>query len=122
MDLPVVHHIPVCPFSQRLDILLTLKGRRDAVRFEVVDITRPRPAELLALTGGSTALPVLVTDGGTVLRESLALLRYLDAVLPGPRVAQDDPTAAVRWASSRTTAVIGPPPGYASGEGCVNVR
>lgn len=86
-----LHHIPACPFSQRLEILLALKGCPEAVRFQVVDITRPRPPSLLALTGGSTALPVLVTDGGAVLRESLVLLRYLDAVLPGPRVAQQDP-------------------------------
>src|SRR5512143_34589 len=57
---PVVHHIPVCPFSQRLEILLALKGCPDAVRFEVVDITRPRDPALLALTRGRTALPVLV--------------------------------------------------------------
>ena len=25
---PTVYHIPVCPFSQRLEILLTLKGLR----------------------------------------------------------------------------------------------
>ena len=36
-----VHHIPVCPFSQRQKILLALKGIPDAVRFHVVDITRP---------------------------------------------------------------------------------
>ena len=38
-----VFHIPVCPFSQRLEILLGLKDAHDAVRFEVVDITQPRP-------------------------------------------------------------------------------
>jgi glutathione S-transferase len=53
MTLSVVHHIPVCPFSQRLEILVTLKGRRDAVRFEDVDITQPRPETLLRKTGGS---------------------------------------------------------------------
>lgn len=86
-----VHHIPVCPFSQRLEILLSLRGQRDAVRFSVVDITRPRAPELLALTGGRTALPVMVAADGTVLRESLVILRYLDAVLPGPTLARPDP-------------------------------
>ena len=33
-----VFHIPVCPFSQRLEILLALKGISD-VHFEVIDIT-----------------------------------------------------------------------------------
>lgn len=86
-----VHHIPVCPFCQRLEILLELKGQRDAVRFEVVDITRPRDPSLLARTRGATALPVLETARGELLRESLVLMGYLDAALPGPRVAQADP-------------------------------
>ena len=32
--LPIVHHIPVCPFSQRLEILLALKDRRDAISLD----------------------------------------------------------------------------------------
>jgi glutathione S-transferase len=28
-----VYHIPVCPFSQRLKVLLALKGVQDAVAF-----------------------------------------------------------------------------------------
>jgi glutathione S-transferase len=90
-DMPAVHHIPVCPFSQRLEILLTLKGCRDDVDFHAVDITKPRSPELLALSGGSTALPIFVADDGTVLRESLVILRYLDDALPGGKVAQADP-------------------------------
>lgn len=85
-----VFHIPVCPFCQRLEILLELKGQRDAVRFEIIDITEPRPAWLLDLTGGSTSLPVLRTADGRVLKESLVLMRYLDAVLPRP-VRRADP-------------------------------
>lgn len=88
---PIVHHIPVYPFSQRLEILLELKGCRDAVEFRVVDITQPRPAALLALTRGLTALPVLQTEDGTVLRESLVILRYLDERFSARRVAQADP-------------------------------
>ena len=42
MNKPTIYQIPVCPFCQRLDILLTLKGVRDQVEFSVVDITRPR--------------------------------------------------------------------------------
>lgn len=85
-----VHHIPVCPFCQRLEILLELKGRRDAVRFEKVDITKPRPLELQALLRGTTSLPVLVADG-RVLKESLVILRYLEAIFPEHPVAQADP-------------------------------
>ena len=75
---PVVHHIPVCPFSQRLEILLALKGLGDRVEFRVVDITRPRDPALLARTDGSTALPVLETPEGGIVRESLVILRYLE--------------------------------------------
>lgn len=86
----VVHHIPVCPFSQRLKILLELKGRPDAVRFNVVDITRPREPWLLALSRGTTALPVMETGRG-VLKESLVLLRYLDEAFAQPAIARADP-------------------------------
>jgi glutathione S-transferase len=87
---PVVHHIPVCPFSQRLEILLALKGCPDAVEFRVVDITRPRDPELLAKTRGTTALPVLETEDGQVLKESLVILRYLDERFGEP-VRRPDP-------------------------------
>lgn len=88
---PVVHHIPVCPFSQRLEILLALRDRRDAVEFRVVDITKPRDPALLAKTRGTTALPVMETPQGTVLKESLILLDYLDETLSGPRLRRTDP-------------------------------
>lgn len=85
-----VHHIPVCPFSQRLEILLALKGLREAVDFRVVDVTKPRDPELLELTRGVTALPILVTEQG-VLRESLVILRYLDELFGAVPVARVDP-------------------------------
>jgi glutathione S-transferase len=87
----VVYHIPVCPFSQRLEILLELKGCRDAVAFNVVDITKPRSPELLAKTRGSTALPVLETDEGQIVKESLVILRYLEDVFPEQPIAQANP-------------------------------
>ena len=86
-----VYHIPVCPFSQRLEILLTLKGRRSEVDFHVVDITQPRPAWLLAKTRGTTALPVLETAAGQILKESLVLLQYFEDIYPGRPVAERDP-------------------------------
>jgi glutathione S-transferase len=89
--MPIVHHIPVCPFSQRLEILLELKGLRDRVRFEVVDITRPRPERLRALTRGATALPVLETDDGRAIRDSTVILRYLEDTFPERPVLQRDP-------------------------------
>jgi glutathione S-transferase len=87
---PVVHHIPVCPFSQRLEILLALKALPDAVEFRKVDITRPRDPALLEKTRGTTALPVLETEAGEVLKESLVLLRYLDERFGAP-IRRADP-------------------------------
>jgi glutathione S-transferase len=86
-----MHHIAACPFSQRLEILLELKGKRDAVEFAVVDITRPRDPELLRKTRGTTALPVVELPDGRIIKESLVLMQYFDDVFPEPRVAQRDP-------------------------------
>src|SRR3712207_2576317 len=53
-ETPTVYHIPVCPFSQRLETPLALKGLNGRVAFHVVDITRPRPEWLLEKTRGTT--------------------------------------------------------------------
>lgn len=90
-DTHIVYHIPVCPFSQRLEILLALRGQQDAVEFRVVDITKPRDPELLAKTRGTTALPVLETRDGCILKESLVILRFLDEALEGPSLRRADP-------------------------------
>ena len=91
MSKPVVYHIPVCPFSQRLEILLELKGQRNAVEFCVVDITKPRDPELLRKTRGTAALPILEMPDGRLLKESLVILDFLDETVPGPRVRREDP-------------------------------
>lgn len=88
---PIVHHIPVCPFCQRIKILLDLKGQPDAVDYRVVDITKPRDPALLALTRGTTALPVLELPDGRILKESLVIMAYLDEVVPGGRQRRADP-------------------------------
>ena len=88
---PTVYHIPVCPFSQRLEILLTLKGCRHLVDFHVVDITRPRPGWLIEKMHGTTALPVLETEEGGIIKESMVILGYLEDRHPEPAVAQRDP-------------------------------
>ncbi len=104
----VVYHIPVCPFSQRLEILLALRGMEDAVEFRVVDITRPRDPQLLEKMAGTTALPVLETPEGDMIKESLVILRYLDEVLDGPTLRSQDPkrhaveSMLIGWESSFT--------------------
>lgn len=74
-----------------MEILLELKGLRDAVQFSVVDITRPRDPALLAKTRGTTALPVLELADGSIIKESLVLLRYFEDVYPEPPVARRSP-------------------------------
>lgn len=91
MSALTVYHIPVCPFCQRVEILLELKGLRDQVRFEAIDMSRPRPADFLAKTGGSTALPVLETEDGRIVKESLVILQYLEDRFPEPRIGRRDP-------------------------------
>ena len=87
-----IHHIPVCPFCQRIEILLELKGLRDAVAFQVVDITKPRDPRLTALGHGSTELPLLeFGDGRTALRESRVILDFVDRTFPDPPVRPADP-------------------------------
>lgn len=88
---PIVYHIPVCPFSQRIEILLAFKGLTGAVDFHVVDITRPRDPGIAALTGGPVPLPVMQDERGRVLRESLVLLRYFEERFTDPPVARADP-------------------------------
>lgn len=78
MPKPIVYHIPVCPFSQRIEIMLRLKGIEDAVEFHVVDITKPRPCWLLEKSRGTTALPILEDEHSRILKESLVILRYVD--------------------------------------------
>jgi len=86
-----VYSIPVCPFCQRLEILVSLKGLQDQVDFQVVDITQPRPDWLLQKTRGTTALPILETADGRIIKESLVILQYLEDRFPEPAVAQRDP-------------------------------
>lgn len=88
---PIIYHIPVCPFSQRVEILLALKGLTDAVEFRTVDITKPRDPELLRKTRGTTALPVLEDEQGRIIKESLVILRYIEDRFPTPPVARTDP-------------------------------
>jgi glutathione S-transferase len=86
-----IYHIPVCPFSQRLEILLELKGLRDRIDFHVVDITVPRPEWLIEMTRGTTAMPILRTEEGKILKESMVILRYLEDRFPDPTIARSQP-------------------------------
>jgi len=71
-----IYHIPGCPFSERIEIMLELKGL--AMKDVEIDISKPRPDWLLAKSGGTTALPLLDVENGESLKESMVILRYLE--------------------------------------------
>ena len=83
-----IYHIPGCPFSERIEIMLALKGI--ALKDVEIDISKPRPDWLLAKSGGTTALPLLDVENGESLKESMVILRYLEQRYPEP-VAHPDP-------------------------------
>jgi glutathione S-transferase len=91
MKRPVIYHIPVCPFSQRVKILLELKGMTGCVDFHVVDITRPRQQWLIDKNPGSTTLPILEREDGRVIAESMVILRYVEERYPDPAIFRPDP-------------------------------
>ncbi len=86
----IIYHIPVCPFSQRIEIMLAIKGLSELVEFQVIDITKPRPDWLLEKTGGTTALPVLEMTDGTVIKESLVIMQYIEDITPKQPLARTD--------------------------------
>ena len=88
---PIVYHIPICPFSQRLEILMELKGARDAVDFRTVDITKPRDEHILNLSGGTTELPVMELPNKGALKEGLVLMEFIEDSFPEPANRRDHP-------------------------------
>ena len=81
-----VYHIPVCPFCQRLEILLALKGRQDAVRFVVVDITQPEQPKLYQMfDGGGTISDARDVVVGTT---NASLFAYVADGVNGLKVLQ----------------------------------
>ena len=85
-----LYHIPGCPYSERVEILLELKGLAHLVEDIEIDITKPRPEWLLEKTRGSTALPVMDAPEGA-LKESMVILRYLEDRFPERAVKQRQP-------------------------------
>jgi glutathione S-transferase len=86
----ILYHFPGCPYSERIEICLHLKGMTGEVEDIELDLSKPRPDWLLQKTRGSTALPVL-DCGQQVLRESSVILRYLDMKYPERPIAHTDP-------------------------------
>lgn len=73
----------ICPFCQRIEFLLRAKGLWEQVDVRILDLATPRPAWFLEKTGGTTSVPVLELPDGSIIKESLVLLRYVEDVAPG---------------------------------------
>ena len=86
-----MYHFPGCPFSERVEILLELKGLGPIMADVEIDISKPRPDWLLRKTQGSTSLPAMELENGETLKESMVILRYLEDRFPARPVAQRDP-------------------------------
>jgi glutathione S-transferase len=86
-----MYHIPGCPFSERVELLLDLKGLNHLMADHVIDISKPRPDWLLRKTRGTTALPALELENGETLKESMVIMRYFEDRFPGRRVTRADP-------------------------------
>ncbi len=81
------------PNPRRVRWLMAEKGITD-IDIAPVDLMsgQHRSPEYRALTG-FFHVPVLVTDDGTAISESLAICRYLEALYPAPNLFGGDPRA-----------------------------
>lgn len=86
-----MYQIPGCPFSERVELLLDLKGLADVLIDHEIDISKPRPDWLLRKTRGTTSLPALELENGETLKESMVIMRYFEDRFPDRPVARKDP-------------------------------
>jgi glutathione S-transferase len=70
---------PIAPNALKVLIFLAERG----IEVETVDVATLSPDEYRRVSP-LEAVPVLVTDGGLTITESLTICQYLDAAAPGP--------------------------------------
>lgn len=83
----------VSPFVARIEILLDLKGKTDAL--DRPDMPGQPSSAAYRAINPIGKVPALVTDNGTLV-ESRAILAYLDRLFPDPRLMPSDPFDAGR--------------------------
>ena len=81
--------------AYRLRIALNFKGLHAQREFVHLRKREQRTASYLALNSQGL-VPVLVTDAGDVLTQSLAIIEYLDETHPQPPLLPADPAARAR--------------------------
>lgn len=90
----ILHDFPLSSASYRVRIVLNLKGVTYEKRNYVLRAGEQRAPEYLAKNPAGF-VPALEVDG-LVLGQSLAIIDYLDAVHPEPRMCPADPVARAR--------------------------
>jgi maleylacetoacetate isomerase len=81
--------------AYRVRIALNLKGLAPERAFVHLRKNAQRDEGYLAMNPQGL-VPALVTDGGAVLAQSLAIIEYLDETHPAPPLLPDDPAARAR--------------------------
>ena len=80
-----LYTLPLSPFNTKVRLALKLKG----IDFESVEFTGFDDRDAVVEVSGQPLTPVL-TDGDKAIYDSFAILRYLDANFPGPRLFSSD--------------------------------
>ncbi len=90
----ILHHYDTSPFSEKVRLMLGLKGLAwDSVQAPVI---MPKP-DLIPLTGGYRRIPVLQI-GADVYCDTQVILAELEARAPGPRATSGADWAVNCWA------------------------
>lgn len=102
----ILHHYDTSPFSEKVRVMLGLKGV--AWRSVIQPVIMPKP-DLVPLTGGYRRIPVMQV-GADIYCDSQAILAELDARHPEPAVVRGADWAVNLWADRQwfqaTVAVV----------------
>lgn len=94
-DLPILYSFRRCPYAMRARLSLTVSGQ--ACRLREI-LLRDKPAEMIEISPKAT-VPVLLLPDGTVLEESLDIMRWaLGRNDPDQWLIPEDGDTAAMWA------------------------